>query len=195
MPPINKTPFTVRDIFMRLPLLLSCVALLLFSACSGVQQTEGQPRSDQSPDVAEDRVSLSAFETFDPTMYTVQPPQQRIDVQHLVPERLLRGEASRGIRRTVEGFRIQIFSSQQKTIAERRLTEARDWWAQLREDADVPDDLFPEQLPAVIEYRQPYYRVRIGSFAEREEAEEALAVVKRQYPDAFIARSTVTITR
>jgi hypothetical protein len=107
----------------------------------------------------------------------------------------MRGEASRGVRRTVEGFRIQIFSSQQKTVAERRLTGAREWWGQLRQQEDVQDDLFAEELPAVIEYRQPYYRVRIGSFAERERAEAALAVVKRQYPDAFIARSTVTITR
>ena len=181
---------------MRFPLILSCAALLLFSACSGVQQTEGQPRSDQaSNDPSEETVSLSAFETFDPTMYAVQSPQRRVDVQHLVPDRLMQGEASRGIRRTVEGFRIQIFSSQQKAVAERRLTEARDWWAQIRQDADVPDDLFPEQLPAVIEYRQPYYRVRVGSFAERERAEDALAVVKREYVDAFIARSTVTITR
>jgi hypothetical protein len=37
--------------------------------------------------------------------------------------------------------------------------------------------------------------VRIGSFAERERAEEALAFVQRKYPDAFIAQSRVTITR
>lgn len=180
---------------MRLPLILSCVALLFFSACSGVQQTEGQPRSDQASDPEEETVSLSAFETFDPTMYTVQAPQRQVDVQHMVPNRLMQGEASRGVRRTVEGFRIQIFSSQQKALAERRLTEARDWWGQTLQNANVSDELFPEQLPAVIEYRQPYYRVRIGSFAERGQAEDALAVVKREYPDAFIARSTVTITR
>jgi len=182
---------------MRLPLVISCIALLFFSACSGVQQTEGQPRSDQAPSSApeEETMRLSASETFDPTTYAVQPPQRRITIQHTVPARLMRGEASRGVRRTVEGFRIQIFSSQQKTVAERRLTGAREWWGQLRQQEDVQDDLFAEELPAVIEYRQPYYRVRIGSFAERERAEAALAVVKRQYPDAFIARSTVTITR
>lgn len=182
---------------MRLPLLISCVALLFFSACSGVQQTEGQPRSEQQPaeERSEETNRLSAFETFDPAMYTVAPKQREVTIQHVVPARLMQGEASRGIRRTVEGFRIQIFSSQQKTVAERRLTEARDWWAQQRQQEDVPDDLFAEVLGAVIEYRQPYYRVRIGSFAERDRAEEALTVVKRQYPDSFIARSTVTITR
>ncbi len=182
---------------MRLPLVISCVALLFFSACSGVQQTEGQPRSEQPAEVSseEEPTRLSTFETFDPVMYAVTPKERQVTIQHTVPTRLMQGEASRGIRRTVEGFRIQIFSSQQKTVAERRLTEARNWWTQQRQQDDVQDDLFAEELSAVIEYRQPYYRVRIGSFAERERAEEALTVVKRQYPDAFIARSTVTITR
>jgi len=181
---------------MRLPLVISCVALLFLSACSGVQQTEGQPRSEQPvEESSEEPARLSAFETFDPAMYAVTPKERQVTIQHTVPARLMQGEASRGIRRTVEGFRIQIFSSQQKTVAERRLTEARNWWDQQRQQDDVQQDLFAEELPAVIEYRQPYYRVRIGSFAERERAEEALTVVKRQYPDAFIARSTVTITR
>lgn len=138
---------------------------------------------------------LSTFETFDPSPYAVQPPRRTVDIQHNVPDRLMRGEASKGVRRTVEGFRLQIFSTQEKSVAERQLEEARDWWQAQRQRENVPEDLFPEQLPAIIEYRQPYYRIRIGSFAERERADEALSFVQRKYPDAFIARSTVTITR
>lgn len=182
---------------MRLSLVCTCAALLLlFSACSGVQQTEGQPRDTEESRSAEDQqVSLSAFETFDPSTYAVQQPQPKVDIQHTVPTRLMRGEASRGVRRVVEGFRIQIFSSTEKSAAERRRTEARTWWEQLRQNEDVPEDLFPEQLPTDVAYRQPYYRVRIGSFAERSRAEQALALVKRKYPDAFISQGRVTITR
>jgi len=182
---------------MRSTLALVCSALMfLFAACSGVQQTEGQPRDteptrpEQSP-----TTTLASVETFNPSMYAVQPPQPELDVQHSVPDRLMRGEASKGVRRIVEGFRIQIFSSREKSTAERRRTEARDWWTQISQRADIPEDLFPEQLPTNIAYRPPYYRVRIGSFAERERAEEALAFVQRKYPDAFIAQSRVTITR
>jgi hypothetical protein len=182
---------------MRLSLALTSVALLfLFSACSGVQQTEGQPRdTEESRSMEEQRVSLSSFETFDPSTYAVQQPQPRVDVQHTVPDRLMRGEASRGVRRVVEGFRIQIFSTREKSAAERRRTEARSWWEQVRQNEEVPEDLFPEQLPTDVAYRQPYYRVRVGSFAERSRAEQALALVRQKYPDAFISRGRVTITR
>lgn len=176
------------------PIFIFVFASLLFSACSGVQETEGQPR-DEEPDARETTVDFSTFETFDPSAYPVQAPQRSFDVQHSVPDRLMRGEASRGVQRTVEGFRIQIYSSQEKSAAERRLEEARNWWEEMQERGNTDDNLFPEQLPTIIEYRQPYYRVRIGSFAERGQAEEALEFVQREYPDAFIARSTVTITR
>ncbi len=182
---------------MRPTLALICSAsLLLFSACSGVQQTEGQPRDTEPDRPTETRTTtLASVETFDPSMYTVQPPQPEVDIRHSVPDRLMRGEASKGVRRVVEGFRIQIFSSREKSAAERRRAEARDWWEQVRQRAEVSEDLFPEQLPTNIAYRPPYYRVRIGSFAERDRAEEALAFVQRKYPDAFIAQSRVTIAQ
>lgn len=171
-------------------------SLFLFSACSGVQQTEGQPRDrEPEPSPEERTTSLASVETFDPSGYAVQPPQPQIEIQHTVPDRLMRGEASKGVRRVVEGFRIQIFSSREKSAAERRRAEARDWWTQVQQQAEVSEDLFPEQLPTNIAYRPPYYRVRIGSFADRQRAEEALAFVQRKYPDAFIAQSRVTITR
>lgn len=177
------------------PILIFIFASLLFSACSGIQETEGQPR-DEEPDAREATVDFSTFETFDPSAYLVQPPERSFDIQHNVPDRLMRGEASRGVQRTVEGFRIQIYSTQEKSMAERKLEEARNWWEDMQErDGGRASDFFPEQLPTIIEYRQPYYRVRIGSFAERERAEEALSFVQREYPDAFIARSIVTITR
>lgn len=175
--------------------LLFVFAALLLSACSGVQETEGQPRDEQGPDERETARDLSVFETFDPSAYPVQPPERTFDVEHNVPDQLMRGEASAGTQREVEGFRIQIHSTQEKSTAERRLEEARNWWEEFQEEEDVPDDLFPEELPTIIEYRQPYYRVRVGSFAERERAEAALSIVREKYPDAFIARSRVTINR
>lgn len=178
------------------PIFLSLSLLFLLSACSGVQQTEGQPRDMDEAQPAEDPAArFASFETFDPSMYTVTPPAPQFDIAHSVPGRLMQGEATRGVRRVVEGFRIQIFSTNEKSVADRRRAEARSWWEQIQQEEEVPEDLFPAQLPTNIAYRPPYYRVRIGSFAERERAEEALSFVRRKYPDAFIARSRVTITR
>ncbi len=44
-------------------------------------------------------------------------------------------------------------------------------------------------------YLQPYYRVRMGAFATREDAEAALALVRRQYPEAFLVPDLVTVMR
>jgi hypothetical protein len=61
--------------------------------------------------------------------------------------------------------------------------------------ADAPQDIFRSQPPIVIEYSQPYYRVRIGAFADRQEASDALEFIREEYSGAFVARSTVTIVR
>jgi len=58
---------------------------------------------------------------------------------------------------------------------------------------DEAPDVFQDQPPIVIEYSQPYYRVRIGAFADRGEAEEALEFVTKKYDGAFVAQSTVTV--
>jgi hypothetical protein len=49
-------------------------------------------------------------------------------------------------------------------------------------------DLAPD-----IAYLQPYYRVRLGGFEFRNEAERALAFVRGRWPEAFIVPDRVTI--
>jgi len=105
----------------------------------------------------------------------------------------MRGQADKGVTQTVEGFRIQVYSAQDKQSADQFREQVRQWWAEAQED--VPEDVFGRSLPIVVEYGQPYYRVRIGAFATRDEASDALSFVQREFTDAFVARSTVTITR
>lgn len=42
-------------------------------------------------------------------------------------------------------------------------------------------------------YIQPYYRVRIGAFEFRGDAETMLSVVRQRYGDAFLVPDLVTI--
>jgi len=44
-------------------------------------------------------------------------------------------------------------------------------------------------------YIQPYYRVRVGNFKTRAEAEHALSILNDRYTDAFIVPDTVIIIR
>jgi hypothetical protein len=68
-------------------------------------------------------------------------------------------------------------------------------WYQGLSPAQRPAYLGGSELDVDVAWRPPYYRVRIGSFANRSEAERALAVVARRFPEAFAVPATVTVTR
>ncbi|PSQ95149.1 MAG: SPOR domain-containing protein [Bacteroidetes bacterium SW_9_63_38] len=177
---------------------LSMVGWVVLAACSGPSQS-GQRGSATGPDPetppaenTRSAVTVVQYETFDVSTYPARPPEQTVEVTHQVPRRLMQGRADEGVKQTVEGFRVQVFSAQDQEAAQDFREQVRQWWAAVK--ADAPDAL-GEQPPIVIEYAQPYYRVRIGAFAEREQAAEALEFVQKKFSGAFAAQSTVTVTR
>lgn len=96
--------------------------------------------------------------------------------------------------RTIDGYRIQILTTGEKDEADRQVTQAEQWWRALA-PAERPPHVGEEDLYVTVAWRQPYYRVRIGRFASRSEAERALDTISRQYSDAFIVPDRVTVTR
>ena len=135
---------------------------------------------------------MAEYETFDPSGYEAQFPERTVGITHQVPGRLMRGRADEGVRRAIEGFRIQVFSARDKQAAQNFREEIRQWWEENRDDA--PGAALGDDPPIIVKYSQPYYRVRIGAFADREVAEQALAFVNTSYPKAFISRGTVTVS-
>jgi hypothetical protein len=177
------------------------VLALVCGACSGPSQSQPNTEGEDGPESpvrtaeeTEARAAVADYETFDPSGYPVEGADRTVEVAHQVPTRLMSGRADEGVRQTIEGFRVQVFSAQDQKAAQDFREEVRRWWEQVQDDA--PRAVFRSSPPPiVIEYSQPYYRVRIGAFAEREEAEEALEFVQEEYAGAFIARSTVTVMR
>lgn len=167
---------------------------MLLGACTGGSQTTGQsgPSPDPAPTPTEDEPSVADFETFDPARYEARPPERTVEVQHRVPARLMRSHAERGMRRTIEGFRIQVFSARDQQAAQDFRERVRRWWENNKEKE--PPSALGDDPPIIIKYSQPYYRVRIGAFADRGGAEDALSFVTTEYPNAFISRGTVTVT-
>lgn len=104
----------------------------------------------------------------------------------------MQGRAVEGVQRTVEGFRVQVFSARDKQAAQEFREKVRQWWEQNKDGAST--SVLGEDPPIVVQYTQPYYRVRIGAFADRDAAEEALEFVRQNYSNAFIARGMVTVT-
>ncbi len=164
----------------------------VLAACSG----SGPEVTDRGPSLPEAApVDLTGTETFDASKYDVAPPPLEGAIEHDVPSELMSGElGSSKSFRTVSGFRIQIHSSLDKDEAVSKEQQAGLWWRTVGASRR-PAGLGGDQLPVYMHFQQPYYRVRIGNFGTRTEAEEALALVQEAFPNAFIAVDTVSVYR
>jgi hypothetical protein len=163
------------------PLLL----VVLLAACAGPREATQPPPPPPPPAYPE-------YETFEPGGYDAQPNGAPVEVQHEVPPRLMEGRVDvpdgTGGERVVDGFRIQVFSSDSRDAAESVRAQAEAWWRDARSQAGAPGDLSP-----TVAYLQPYYRVRLGGFASRDEAERALAFVRPRFPEAFLVPDQVVV--
>ena len=170
------------------------VALLGCSLAACIPpETTDQRGGDREEPTKED-VDLSEYEDFDPAPYAEEAPAAREEIEHDVPARLLSGQADEGVERTVRGYRVQVLSTKDQSAAERAAAEAEQWWS--KQASSAPSDLFSgDGMPVHTVYRQPYYRVRVGNFTSRSEAERALQFLSPRYGDAFIVRDDVTVTQ
>ena len=175
--------------------LLFLAALLLWAACSGSQGVTNGEGPDPDPDP--ETIHMADYEDFDSAPYDEEPPTSTTTIAHDVPERLLKGRVEQQVSQTRAGYRIQVFSSQDKRDADRRMENTVAWWRQqVRLEtlaALYPGD--PSPPPVYLDFRQPYYRVRVGNFSSRSEAQAVLPLIEKRFPDAFIAPDTVTLTR
>ncbi len=165
--------------------------LLVFAACSG-PGTGVEPLVRVEEEGAGEEVL--DHETLDMSRFVEEPPAPLPDPQHDVPEVLLSGRTEDPLMpRTRSGFRIEIASTTEKETADMLAAEAASWWRALRERG-VLDEVYPREAmppPVYQEFRAPYYRVRLGNFLKRAEAEAMLGVVERRFADAFIAPADV----
>jgi phosphoserine aminotransferase len=177
------------------PSLIVLAVALLLCACSGPSETAEQsgPSVDSDPNQSEKRTDVAQYETFDASKYKARPPEEDVDVDHQVPKQLLRARIEGTVKRTLQGFRIQVFSALDQQAAQDFRAKVRQWWENNKGEA--PEFALGETPPINVVYSQPYYRVRIGAFARRSRANRALKFVRRTFESAFIAQSTVTVTR
>jgi len=79
----------------------------------------------------------------------------------------------------LEGFRVQIFMESGNTAVQQAESIIRTF----REE-------FPD-VPAYLSFGQPYYRIRVGDFRNRIEAEGFLRNVIGRYNQAFVVRERI----
>lgn len=81
--------------------------------------------------------------------------------------------------RTMSGFRVQIFMEIGNEAVDRAHRVKREF------EATHPE------LPIYLSYEQPYYRLRVGDFRSRIEAEKYLRILKPQYSVAFVTADII----
>jgi len=97
--------------------------------------------------------------------------QSRITFNNSLPEESTEVRNEKGTRGTALGFRVQIFSGSNRNEA--YAIQAR--FQQRYEDINT-----------YITYTQPNYRVKVGDFRNRSEAESFMAELRRSYPSVFL---------
>ena len=78
------------------------------------------------------------------------------------------------------GYRIQLFMESGNNA----LTEAEELIMKFNE-------LYPE-TGTYITFREPYYRVRVGDFRTRLEAEKFLSLISKKYPNAWVIQDDIS---
>lgn len=162
--------------FFRHPapsLLVATLLLMLAAGCSGPQETS-EPSPSPEP---EERL-----------------PQPADDEEEAPPEEVEEPAEPVATTRTLQGFRVQIGMTEDQEQADQRYEEALAWWRQIPARRRPPY-MRNERPPLEIDWQAPLYRVRMGAFATRQEAQQALDLIRQQFSDAFIVPDRVTITR
>lgn len=85
------------------------------------------------------------------------------------------------------GYRIQILSSENKSTAEDALHEYNDWIFQQKN--------IPYKADGYIVFKQPYYRVHIGDFINRDNAIKFAKELKRRFPDAWLVHDRINYSQ
>lgn len=144
-----------------------------------------------SREVVEPAPEITIREDFDPTAYPDPPPVLVGDIVHEVPAQLTGGSApsarSNVTPRVLAGYRIQVGSSRDRNEANQFLQETIEWWNMTREEED------PSIAPIYIEWEQPYWKVRLGNFRTRQEANRMLSGVRQEFEGAFVVPSPIEV--
>lgn len=83
-------------------------------------------------------------------------------------------------------FHVQLHMTEEKDEADRVVGEALEWWEEQPPSARPPlaDS---DGSPVDVAWRPPLYRVQLGPFATKEQAESVLSEARSDFPEAFVA--------
>jgi len=214
LPPPSSVPVPVRPaLSLRRARRRALVLALPFAALGLGACSSSRPAAPAAPvRPAAPRVDIAATETMPLGPYLAERPVEAPPVEHEVPAELMNNAVreaprpppdptptrpttperpttpsaprpSRPVFRTLQGYRVQVVQSTSRADAERAVQTAMAWWRRSRGGN-------PE---VYLVYRAPYYRVRVGNYAERGESDRVARSLNASFPNAFSVPDRVTV--
>ena len=183
MPPMRPPRYRMY------PFVAASLAVLFAAGCAGAGTA-----TDDAPAVEEVTVAWSDVEQFDASTHAELPRPEAPRMEHDVPQVLMDSEADDGIRVVVQGYRVQVFSSGQREEALAVEEEVRQWVDGLS-DAELERLGISRSISVYSLFKAPYYRVRIGNFETRSNAEPLSTALGRMFEGALIVPDMVEVMR
>jgi hypothetical protein len=171
-------------LFLVIPLAMSCSSTE--PLVDGEDRDRDRPRMPyiDIPDEAIDEFVLENLDEFEQMLYLNRSrlSDQFTLIEHDLPEHFTREAVQDDYFDPFQGFRVQILSTRDVAHADTTRDHFMAW-------ADTT--LHGYQPDSYVHFRQPYYRVRVGDFHDREQAIEFSRLIKAHYPDAWVVHDRV----
>lgn len=175
--------FSVSNIVSSLILL----TILLSLGCTATKQA-ADDREDPARDVSQDTTRADAQNLTSLQTTLANTRSKLSDVytsqKHDMPDFLQKQDSSdESINSNpFDGYRIQIISTRDQPLADSVANKFRAW-----SDSTISG----YTAKAYVFFRQPYYKVHIGDFQERDSANRFFQLIKRKYPDAWVVHDRI----
>lgn len=161
--------------------------LLFFAGCATV--TEVADEEEAPEEIPEAAAAFSTVLTGSDLAELRLNPTDRFrtfelnvpDAFQVTDEELQRAQSNRG-------FRIQLLSTENVALADSLLLQYYDW------AGEYDGHIFEVVPEAYITFRQPFYRVRVGDFRRRSDANAYLAILRTHFPGAWVVIDTIDLT-
>ncbi len=164
-------------------LILPLFAIFMVSAaCSTVERVTEDRDADKDSLMVSETTNEAMISLLDGNRSRLRDSYNA--QQHDMPEHLLeKASAGQNINRDPrDGYRIQILSTRNMQLADSVSVQYENW-------ADTT--ITGYQGEAYVSFKQPFYKVHIGDFQQRDQAIKYSNLIKQKYPDAWVVHDEI----
>ncbi len=163
-------------IFLIILVSLGCTATKETSTDDGLDPAERDTAAISEEDLNELRTLLTQNRSRLSDVHTSQ--------HHDMPEAFLKKDSSDASINSnpFDGYRVQIISTRDVQLADSVASQFRTW-------ADTT--ITGYEAKTYVSFRQPFYKVHIGDFHQRDQANSFSKLIKHKYPDAWVVHDRI----